>query len=165
MCVLFNVQYIYIWRLISCFSVLSLCFAADLASPDCPDGLIDENQMYIGTKNSVSRNSLRLWKCFNQIMKDEGIKFKSYYNLNLLDCKETLFDSLLSVLVYFKKTTMNVKAVKTMMMRLGSVERMQNVWTHVAAFTASVWMVSCHQQALLIFLLILLSCVMVGDAA
>lgn len=111
------------------------------------------------------RNSFHLWKWFNQLMEDEGIRFKLNYHSHLVDCTETLFDSLLSILVYLIKTTMSVKAAKTFLMRTGSVEKMQNVWTQLAAFTASVWMVSCHQQTPSIFLLLLLQCVMVGDAA
>lgn len=63
------------------------------------------------------------------------------------------------------KTTMNVKAVKTILTTLASVEKMQCVLTQMAAFTAIVWRASCHQETLQIFLLILLQCVTVGDAA
>lgn len=61
-------------------------------------------------------------------MEVEGIRFKLYYHYHyLVDCAKTLFDSLLSILVYLMKTTMSVKAAKTFLMRMGSVEKMQNV--------------------------------------
>lgn len=102
------------WRLIPCFSVLSLCLAVDLASPDCPAGSVFENQKCIGTKKKIPF-----------ICESDSLKLKYITQFAWLH-REPIFDSLLSISVCFMKTTMNVKAMKTILMSLGSVEKMQN---------------------------------------